>query len=345
MNIICGTLSKFDVFLHVTETFQRMGHSVKFFPTESYREVCSYPEKKLDKLGFHQRRDRYLCAWLENLYKTAEVFHPDVVLFINGPRDILSAEDMIHIKKTIGVPIICWFVDSVIGRRGEEAFYPYYDCIYVFEKQDIVYLNEHYNIHAEYCPVGYNAAYASVETQRNKDMDIVFMGAPFKNRLHLLEEVADHAIRNQWHMGIYGPFYEERYFWKKHLFHRKYPNITRFLTNGIILPEDAAKFYASSKICVNIHLPEHKSVNPRTFEIMATGSFQLVDERMDYAGLMPGEDMVIFRTTEELLDKIAYYLSHEDEREKIAAHGRASVLGRYSMEESLNMLICGISAE
>ena len=120
MNIICGTLSKFDVFLHVTETFQRMGHSVKFFPTESYREVRSYPEKKLYKLGFHQRRDRYLCAWLENLYKTAEVFHPDVVLFINGPRDILSAEDMIHIKKRLVYQLYAGSLTVLLGEEGRK---------------------------------------------------------------------------------------------------------------------------------------------------------------------------------------------------------------------------------
>ena len=347
MNIICGTVSKFDVFLHVTETLQRMGHSVKFFPTESYRQVCSYPEKKLDKLGFHQRRNQYLRVWLEHLYNTAKDFHPDVILFINGPRDILRAENMANIRQTVDAPIVCWFVDSVIGRTGEDALYPYYDRIYVFEKQDIVYLKEQYNIQAEYCPVGYNAAYANVERPHTKSMDIVFMGAPFKNRLRILEEVATHALRNQWHMGIYGPFYEEQYFWKKYLFRRKYPNITKFLHNGIIVPEDAAKFYASSKICVNIHLPEHKSVNPRTFEIMATGSFQLIDERADYAGLTPKEDMVVFHTAAELIDKIGYYLSHEEEREKIAAHGRKSVFGHYSMEECLKRVLspCDIEGQ
>lgn len=343
MNIICGTLSKFDVFLHITETLQRMGHSVKFFPIESYREVCTYPEKKLDKLGLHGRRDRYCRRWVENVCKTAEAFRPEVILFINSPKDILRAEDMIHIKKQVGVPIICWFVDSVIGSKGEEALYPYYDRIYVFETQDIIFLREKYNIHAEYCPVGYNAAYAVVKPQHHKDLDIVFMGAPFKNRLRILEIVAAHALRNEWCMGIYGPFYEDKYPWKKYFFHRKYPNIKRYLHNGIILPEDAANYYARSKICVNIHLPEHKSVNPRTFEIMATGSFQLVDERADYAGLTPGADMVTFRSTEELIDKIGYYLSHEDGREQIAAHGKQTVLGRYSMEDSLNLLLGDIS--
>ena len=107
----------------------------------------------------------------------------------------------------------------------------------------------------------------------------------------------------------------------------------------MVLPEEAAELYARSKICLNIHLSAHKGVNPRTFEIMATGSFQLVDEREDYAGLVPEQDMAVFRSTEELIEKISYYLAHEDERERIAARGHAAVLGRYSMEASLHRIL------
>lgn len=230
-------------------------------------------------------------------------------------------------------------MDSIIGQGGWEAFSPYCDRIYVFEKRDVLFLQEQYQITAAYCSVGYNAAYARVEARRDKEIDIAFMGAPYRNRLHILEEVAAHAVRHNWRMAIYGPFYEDRYFWKKHLFQRKYPYITKYLTNGMVLPEEAAELYARSKICLNIHLSAHKGVNPRTFEIMATGSFQLVDEREDYAGLVPEQDMAIFRSTEELIEKISYYLAHEDERERIAARGHAAVLGRYSMEASLHRIL------
>lgn len=342
MNIICGTLTKMNVSLHITDTLERMGHSVRFFPTEPYREICSYSDKKLDKLGFHQGRERYLTHWRENFFNTIEEFQPDVILFLNSPNVVLHPENMKKIKHRFTPPfpkIMCWFVDSIITREGEESLFPYYDHVYVFEKRDISFLQEHCHITAEYCPVGYNAAYVRLERGQDKDVDISFMGAPFRNRLHILEEVAAHAARHNWRMAIYGPFYEDQYFWKKPLFQRKYPYIARYLTNGMVLPEDAAQLYARSKICLNIHLPAHKGVNPRTFEIMATGSFQLIDEREDYAGLVPERDMVIFRSTEELIEKISYYLAHEDERERIAAHGHAAVLGRYSMEASLNRIL------
>ena len=98
MNIICGTLTKMYVSLHITDTLERMGHSVRFFPTEPYREICSYSDKKLDKLGFHQGRERYLTHWRENFFNTIEEFQPDVILFLNSPNVVLHPENMKKIK-------------------------------------------------------------------------------------------------------------------------------------------------------------------------------------------------------------------------------------------------------
>lgn len=104
MHIVCVMSARFDGFLHITETLEKMGHIVRFFPTEPYREICSYAEKKLDKLGFHQGRERYLHQWRENLYRTMEKFHPDVILFINIPKAILGEVDQKKIKQAFTPP-------------------------------------------------------------------------------------------------------------------------------------------------------------------------------------------------------------------------------------------------
>ena len=60
MKILCWISSRNDGILHITDSLRQMGHTVYFFPTEAYREICSYPQKKLDKLGFHTGREAYL---------------------------------------------------------------------------------------------------------------------------------------------------------------------------------------------------------------------------------------------------------------------------------------------
>ena len=88
----------------------------------------------------------------------------------------------------------------------------------------------------------------------------------------------------------------------------------------------SATLYSKTKICLNIHDGRHKSPNPRTFEILATGTFELIDERESYGGLLQeGRDLIQFRDVEDLLFKIDYYLLHEDEREAIAASGHRAI--------------------
>ena len=336
MKILCCISSRNDGILYITDSLRQMGHTVYFFPTEAYREICSYPQKKLDKLGFHAGREAYLEKWRDKLRSVLSGAHLDLALFIGSPCAMMTPQELQSLQ--MSVPTVCWFVDAVKESEDRE-YLPYYDRVFVFEKRDVVCLRNHHNIEAMYCPVGYNSAYEYTEKQQGKDIDIVFVGSPFKNRLRILEEFCMHATLNHWKVAIYGPFYEKKYFWKSCLFQRQYPHIMKYLYNGRIAPECTASLYARSKICLNIHLPAHKGVNPRTFEIMATGSFQIIDEREDYAGLVPEQDLAVFHSTEDLIEKISYYLAHEEERERIAAHGHAAVLGRYSMEASLNRIL------
>jgi spore maturation protein CgeB len=65
----------------------------------------------------------------------------------------------------------------------------------------------------------------------------------------------------------------------------------------------------------------------RTFEIPAMRSFMLSEYTDDLASLFKeGHEAAYFRSREELLDKIRYYLKHEDERRAIARNGHQRLL-------------------
>lgn len=120
--------------------------------------------------------------------------------------------------------------------------------------------------------MGYNDAFSNVSPMEKK-YDISFIGSPFRNRLQILEKLSFAALKRQWNLKIIDPFYDKKYSWKKSIFKRKYPYIYRFWENKRVSSEEAAKLYAATKICFNIHDMRHKSPNPRTFEILAVGSF------------------------------------------------------------------------
>jgi spore maturation protein CgeB len=65
----------------------------------------------------------------------------------------------------------------------------------------------------------------------------------------------------------------------------------------------------------------------RTFEILGCGGFMLHERSADVAALFKvGAEYDDFGTADELRQKVAFYLEHEDQRKRIAAAGHHAVL-------------------
>ena len=61
-------------------------------------------------------------------------------------------------------------------------------------------------------------------------------------------------------------------------------------------------------------------------DIMGSGGFLLTNFQSDFLDFfIPGEDFVYYENTQDLLEKIAYYLGHDQEREMIAGKGHDKV--------------------
>lgn len=85
--------------------------------------------------------------------------------------------------------------------------------------------------------------------------------------------------------------------------------------------------FKQSKINLNISLRSIKSGIPqRAFDIMGSGGFLLSNYQNDFLDhFNPGEDFVFYESEEDLLAKIDYYLTHDNEREAIAGNGHDKI--------------------
>ncbi len=338
MRILLSIFSVNEQILHVQKALESLGCEVEVVYSDAYRQVCPYYKKKMDELGFHSAKQKWLKSMKEKIDGLLSYFRPDLVLFVNTPKDILSVEDVQRIGRS--VKTACWFVDGIAGRQDIVGYIKAFHKIYVFEHGDTVYL-ERMGIQGTYLPVGYNDAFSQVPSQE-KEWDALFIGSPFHNRLQILEKVAEAASKNQWNLKIMGPFYSESYPWKKFLFKRKYPGIYRYLENRRVSSEEAAELYAKTRVCLNIHGTKHKSPNPRTFEILAAGSFELIDQREYWSGLTPDKDIVAYDNVQELVNKLGGYLKDAAAREQIAANGKACVTDAMKMEKLLQKILSDI---
>lgn len=93
--------------------------------------------------------------------------------------------------------------------------------------------------------------------------------------------------------------------------------------------------FANSKINLNITLRSIQSGIPlRAMDIMGAGGFLLTNFQEDFLDyFIPDVDFVYYTDQTDLLDKIGFYLKHEEERKKIAENGHRKVLENHSFEK------------
>lgn len=74
-------------------------------------------------------------------------------------------------------------------------------------------------------------------------------------------------------------------------------------------------------------------IKARTFEVSACGGFLLTQaaEHLDEF-LLPGRDIATFTHTDEIVDRVRYYLAHEDERRAIAESGHRRAISEHTYE-------------
>ena len=109
----------------------------------------------------------------------------------------------------------------------------------------------------------------------------------------------------------------------------------------VLVGEATSFIYAVSKINLNIALKGIEGGTPqRIMDIMGAGGFVLTNYCEETAELFEEDrEIVMFRTPEELLWKVDYYLEHEEEREQIARAGHEKAMNNYTYEKKIKSLL------
>ena len=98
--------------------------------------------------------------------------------------------------------------------------------------------------------------------------------------------------------------------------------------------------FTGSRINLNITLRSiHSGIPLRVLDIMACGGFVLTNWQPEIEEYFAdGEEIVMFRSLEECMSKIDYYLTHEEERKQIARNGQKKVREAFSYQIGLAKL-------
>lgn len=87
------------------------------------------------------------------------------------------------------------------------------------------------------------------------------------------------------------------------------------------------KIFQCSKINLNMtNRPISSGIPQRVYDIMGAGGFLLSNYQPEIAEYFEiGKELAVYESQSDLLEKIAYYLAHEEERREIAANGRRAI--------------------
>lgn len=118
------------------------------------------------------------------------------------------------------------------------------------------------------------------------------------------------------------------------------PAVLRPALRGSALGDATMRVLSASPMTLNPHGDFMRyGGNMRLFEAAALGVFQLVDDRPGVpAWFEVGQHLVTYHDTADLLAKATYYLAHPQERERIAAAGRAHVLAHHTYAHRVTAL-------
>lgn len=104
---------------------------------------------------------------------------------------------------------------------------------------------------------------------------------------------------------------------------------------------DMYEVLADSKIAINRHIDvaENHSNNMRLFEATGVGALLMTELGKNLGQIFePGEEVVPYEGLDDLIEKVRHYLSHDDERQRIAAAGQARTLKEHTYEKRILQL-------
>jgi spore maturation protein CgeB len=265
-------------------------------------------------------------------------FRPDLVFFLaQAPAD----PRLLRQLRAEGPLLAYWFVEDFQVFPYWRDLAPEVDVFFTLQREPFFReLTELGQKNAAFLPLAadpeiYRPLDLTPAEQRQFGAAVAFVGAGYRNRREFFHGLLDFDFKiwgSEWNLNSpLGPFIQNQ--------------------GARVSAEEAVKIFNASRINLNLHSspyylginPEGDYLNPRTFDLAAAGAFQLVDPRLQLPEFFtPEEEVAIFHDLAEAREKIAFFLSQEEERLRVAQRGRERCLRDHTysirMEQALDVI-------
>lgn len=330
--VVIGQFDVEDFGFHIAENLKAMGYEVV--------ACISFKEKKtpmmhkvnvLDKIKSYIKTSM-LFASKDSRYKVLKpIFNKlsgikcDLVIctydyFLEGEVD--------NIRSMTGAKVVMWFPDH-IGRidRGV-VLTANYDALFYKEPYFVRELFNIYRINAFYLPEAFSKLQLTPTQPKSLHnlCDILVIASLHSARVPILKMLIQYDLKLY---GSQGPWWLDT------------SALQEFHTGKFLANHDKANAIQNAKIVLNTVFPtEIEGVNARTFEYAGAGGFQLMEYKKALPDLFEiGKEVVTYKTIDEMIAKIDYYLQNDTERSEIALAGKIRAWKDHDYQKRLTRLI------
>jgi spore maturation protein CgeB len=303
-----------------------------------YGQIDSVLRSEERKNNLNNQMMNFLSSYILNYIEEAPV---DILLCM--ALSPITPEGLRTLRKA-GIVTALWFVEDYLRFTYWRQYVDCYDYVFTIQRGKCFEAFLEAGItNVRYLPCACDPALhrpmqLSKEEQERFGSPVSFVGAGYHNRRCMFLHLSDLPLR------IWGT---------------EWPNSApydRLVAEGgrRVTPDEYVRIFNATTINLNLHSsPERDGVdpggdfvNPRTFELAATGAFQLVDARLHLGEVFEiGKEIIVFRNVEELRHQINYFLEHPYERKEIAERARKRALAEHTYDERVRQMLLAIYSD
>jgi len=329
-----GALWQGSTALHRMVALQDLGHEVVGIDTTppNRRMERWLPMRILHRLGYLPDLAKANRRIRENMSRdTFDILWVDKGLTIS-PKTLRCIKD-----RQPECRLVSYSPDDMLNPRNQS--HRYLQCIPIYDlhvttksynvaelkelgARDVLFIDNAYDPHT-HRPITLTS-----EEQAEWGAEVGFVGAFEKERFQMMLALAKVGIK----VTIRGPG------WSR--YQNIHPNL--IVKPGWVLGDDYARAICATKINLCFLRKVNRDLQTtRSVEIPACGGFMIAERTKEHLSLFEeGKEAEFFSDEQELITKVRYYLTHEEERRRIAAAGRERCLrSGYSNHERLRKVL------
>ncbi len=317
MNIlIIGKFNEDSFGLHVAETFEDMKHKVfRFEPGYKYKFNNAFNRKfnniKMSLYNDFFSKINYIKK--QNSKPLLKIIVTEKIDLTIVLHDFLLPEEVSIIKEKTKSPIVLWFPDALSNFKKSMFLIAKYDFLFFVDKYIVEELKNDLKLNTYFLPQACYPKYHNKVELTVKDLekfacDIANAGNMYPSRIALYKQLQKYDLK------MWG---SPPAVWAKD------NSLHKIMQNQVVHNHEKSKAFNAAKIVLNnLHPAVINGVNKRTFEIDGCGGFQITKYRPIVESLFENDkEIVTYSKFDELIEKIDYYLNHENERKIIAEAG------------------------